>query len=130
MDKGLSAPDDCRREMEWTFTEGLKIMSDGEAQGFIKEVNLSYIMLAQRMLREDRLVGMFRLGLSAQSAELLATLTLAQTVKLAASDHVLCQCRFDDHTILSTLTQSGGHVDVAPAHTAILLASQKAAQFV
>lgn len=116
--------------MEWTFTEGLKIMSDGEAQGFIREVNLSYIMLAQRMLREDRLVGMFRLGLSAQSAELLATLTLAQTVKLAASDHVLCQCRFDDHTILSTLTQSGGHVDVAPAHTAILLASQKAAQFV
>lgn len=125
----LDTPDDCRHEAGRMFTEERKIMSDGEAQGFIREVNLAYIMLAQRMLREDRLVGMFRLGLSAQSADLLATLTLAQTVKLAASDHVLCQCRFDNHTILSTLTQSGGHVDVTPAHTAILLAGQKAEQF-
>jgi len=101
-------------------------MNDGEAQGLIREVNLAYIMLAQRLLREDKLVGMFRLGLSAQSADLLVTLTLAQTVKLAACDQLLCNCRFDDHTILSTLTQSGGHVDVTPAHTAILLASQKA----
>ena len=96
----------------------------------IREVNLSYIMLAQRLLREDRLVGRFRLGLSAQSAELLATLTLAQTVKLAASEQLLCQCRFDDHTILSALTQPEGHVDATPVHTAIPLASQKAAQFV
>ncbi|WP_410815194.1 flagellar transcriptional regulator FlhD [Paraburkholderia sp.] len=106
------------------------MMSDGEAQGFIREVNLAYIMLAQRMLREDRLVGMFRLGLSAQSAELLATLTLAQTVKLAASDHMLCRCRFDAHTILPTVAQSGTRVDVTPTHTAILLASQKAERFV
>jgi flagellar transcriptional activator FlhD len=107
----------------------LKIMNDGGTLGLIREVNLSYIMLAQRLLREDRLVGMFRLGLSAQSAELLVSLTLAQVVKLAASDQLLCQSRLNNHTILSTLTQSGGHVDVAPAHTAILLASQKAEQF-
>jgi flagellar transcriptional activator FlhD len=108
----------------------LKNMNEGDTLSLIREVNLSYIMLAQRLLREDRLIGMFRLGLSAQSAELLATLTLAQVVKLAASDQLLCQSRLNNHTILSTLTQSDGHVDVTPAHTAILLASQKAEQFV
>ncbi|MFP3624382.1 flagellar transcriptional regulator FlhD, partial [Burkholderia sp. SIMBA_051] len=34
----------------------------------IREINLSYIMLAQRMLREDKAVGMFRLGLSSELA--------------------------------------------------------------
>jgi flagellar transcriptional activator FlhD len=101
-----------------------------EALTLVREVNLAYIMLAQRMLRQDKLVGMFRLGLSERSADLLASLTLAQTVKLAASDQMLCQCRFDDHIIMSTLTQSGGHVDVTSTHTAILLASQKAAEIV
>nr|WP_144161754.1 flagellar transcriptional regulator FlhD [Paraburkholderia sp. BCC1885] len=105
-------------------------MHDGETLGLIREVNLSYIMLAQRLLREDRLAGMFRLGLSAHSAELLATLTLAQVVKLAASERLLCESRLSNHSILTTLTQCAGHVDVAPAHTAILLASQKAGQFV
>jgi flagellar transcriptional activator FlhD len=104
-------------------------MNDGETLGLIREVNLSYLMLAQRLLREDRVVGMFRLGLSAQCAELLVSLTLAQVVKLAAADQLLCQSRLNNHTILTTLTQSGAHVDVTPAHTAILLASQKAEQF-
>lgn len=101
-----------------------------DALTMVREINLAYIMLAQRMLRKDKLVGMFRLGLSARSADILETLTLAQTVKLAASDQLLCECRFDDHVILATLTQSGGHVDVTPTHTAILLASQKAAEVV
>ncbi|WP_424069378.1 flagellar transcriptional regulator FlhD [Paraburkholderia sp.] len=101
-----------------------------DALTMVREINLAYIMLAQRMLREDKLVGMFRLGLSERSADLLAALTLAQTVRLAASDQLLCQCRFEDHAIVSTLTQSGGHVDVTPTHTAILLASQKAAEIV
>lgn len=31
----------------------------------IRELNMSYLLLAQRMLREDRDTGMFRLGISA-----------------------------------------------------------------
>ena len=51
----------------------------------IKEVNLSYLLLAQRLLREDKAMGMFRMGISQELADVLANLTLAQTVKLAAS---------------------------------------------
>ena len=38
----------------------------------IKEVNLSYLLLAQRLLREDRAAGMFRMGISERLADVLA----------------------------------------------------------
>src|SRR6202035_360197 len=100
-----------------------------ETPDFIREINLSYIMLAQRMLREDRAIGMFRLGLSKELADLLSGLTLAQVVKLAASDQVLCFFLFNDHTLLAALTSPTKHPNIAPTHAAILLAGQPAEQF-
>ena len=73
----------------------------------IREVNLSYLLLAQRLLREDKPMGMFRMGISDQLADVLTNLSLAQTVKLAASNQVLCRFRFDDHAILSSLADKG-----------------------
>lgn len=90
----------------------------------IKEVNLSYLLLAQRLLREDKAMGMFRMGISAELAEVLANLSLAQTVKLSASNQMLCRFRFDDHAFLSSLADKGRGSGVAHAHSAILMASQ------
>ncbi|WP_207004580.1 flagellar transcriptional regulator FlhD [Trinickia mobilis] len=92
----------------------------------IKEVNLSYLLLAQRLLREDKAMGMFRMGINSQLADVLANLSLAQTVKLAASNQVLCRFRFDDHAVLSSLADKGKTNAVAQAHSAILMASQPA----
>jgi flagellar transcriptional activator FlhD len=91
-----------------------------ETRESIREINLSYIMLAQRM---------FRLGLSSELADLLAGLSLAQIVKLASSDQLLCFFRFNDHAMLSALTQTTKHAEVSPTHAAILLAGQPAEQF-
>ena len=94
----------------------------------IREVNLSYLLLAQRLLREDKQTGMFRMGISDQLADVLASLSLAQTVKLAASSQVLCRFRFDDHAILTSLADKGKTSAVAQAHSAILMASQPVEQ--
>jgi flagellar transcriptional activator FlhD len=94
----------------------------------IREVNLSYLLLAQRLLREDKPMGMFRMGISEQLADVLANLSLAQTVKLAASNQVLCRFRFDDHQILSSLADKGKTSVVAQAHSAILMAGQPVEQ--
>ncbi|AXF19228.1 flagellar transcriptional regulator FlhD [Burkholderia pyrrocinia] len=91
----------------------------------IKEVNLSYLLLAQRLLREDKAMGMFRMGVSQELADVLANLTLAQTVKLAASNQMLCRFRFDDHALLSSLADKGRSDVVAHAHSAILMAGQQ-----
>jgi flagellar transcriptional activator FlhD len=94
--------------------------------GEIKDVNLSYLLLAQRLLREDKAMGMFRMGINGQLADVLANLSLAQTIKLAASNQVLCRFRFDDHAILSSLAEKGKSPAVSQAHSAILMASQPA----
>jgi flagellar transcriptional activator FlhD len=104
-------------------------MNSSEALESIREINLSYMMLAQRMLREDRSVAMFRLGLSAEVATILTELTLAQVVKLSNSNQLLCAFRLSDHSLLSALTQPPRHVEVAPTHAAILLAAQPLEQF-
>ena len=94
----------------------------------IREVNLSYLLLAQRLLREDKPMGMFRMGISDQLADVIANLSLAQTVKLAASSQVLCRFRFDDHAVLSALADKGKTSAIAQAHSAILMASQPVEQ--
>ncbi|MEM5317546.1 flagellar transcriptional regulator FlhD [Paraburkholderia sp. JHI869] len=97
-------------------------MNTLDIQESIREVNLSYLVLAQRMLREDRAIGMFRLGLSAEVADLLIGLSLAQVVKLASSDHLVCAFRFNDRMLLSALTQPSKHIEVVSTHAAIVMA--------
>ena len=97
-------------------------MSDMQAE--IKDLNLSYLMLAQRMIWEDREAGAYRLGISAQLADILADLSPGQVLKLAAANVMLCRARFDDRLILGLLTSHGRGNAMAHSHTAILLAGQ------
>ncbi|MQQ99484.1 flagellar transcriptional regulator FlhD [Glaciimonas soli] len=91
----------------------------------ISEVNLSYLLLTQRMLREDRASAMYRMGISKELADLLEKLSLSQVVKLSASSSLLCRFRFDDHTILSALTHAEKDNGLQQAHASILLAGQQ-----
>ncbi|KAI3603858.1 Flagellar transcriptional activator FlhD (plasmid) [Cupriavidus necator H850] len=96
-----------------------------EASGFldeIKEVNLSYLLLAQQLVREKQPEAMYQLGLGKEIAGILAKLTPAQLEKLAASNMVLCRIRFDDHALLSTFTHKPKGHEMQQMHAAILLA--------
>jgi flagellar transcriptional activator FlhD len=101
-------------------------MNNLDIREAIREVNLSYLMLAQRILREDRAIGMFRLGLSGEVADVITSLSMAQVVKLASSDQLLCAFRFNDQMLLSALTQPSKHVEIASTHAAILMAGHPA----
>lgn len=73
----------------------------------IKEVNLLYLLLVQRLLREDRAAVVARMGIPERLADLLCGLTHAQTSRLAASNQLLCRFRFDVHAMLGTLADKG-----------------------
>ena len=90
----------------------------------IREVNMSYLLLAQRMLRADQPSAMFRLGFSAEVAEVVLRLSPAQLVRLAGSSSLLCRFRFDDVTMLTALTQDVLGGALQQAHASILLAGQ------
>ncbi|WP_053572573.1 flagellar transcriptional regulator FlhD [Caballeronia cordobensis] len=56
----------------------------------IRELNMSYLMLARRVLASDRAAAQSHLGLSMDMADLLLKLSPEQTQKLASSSQVLC----------------------------------------
>lgn len=99
-------------------------MRTGQLAEEIRELNLSYLMLAQRMLLEDRQAGMFRLGLGDDAAEVIENLSPAQILRMASTGLMLCQVRFDDRLLLELLSDHQREPAVASIHAAIVAASR------
>lgn len=91
----------------------------------IGDLNLAYLLLAQRLVREDLPTAMFRLGLSRELADMLGNLSLSQVVRLAASGLLICRFRIDDHPTLTALTNDGKNLAMQQAHATILLSGQQ-----
>ena len=93
----------------------------------IREANLSYLMLAQSLIRADREQALFRLGISEESAALIALLTPAQIMKIAASNTLLCRFRMDDDMVWTLLTNHGksaANDGTSRLHASILMAGR------
>ncbi len=98
-------------------------MSTSELLKHIYDINLSYLLLAQRLINSERASAMFRLGIDEPMAEVLSQLTLPQMVKLAETNQLICHFRFSDYNSIKRLTQESRVDDLQQIHTGILLAS-------
>jgi flagellar transcriptional activator FlhD len=76
---------------------------DSQTLDSIRELNLSYLLLAQRLLNEDKEGAQARLGLSAEMAQTLSQLSPAQATKLASSSQLLCFFRLGGDALLTGL---------------------------
>lgn len=103
-------------------------MNIDQLMGEIKELNLSFLLLAQQMLREDKDSAIYRLGISQDLAGILEQLTPGQILKMAGSNMLLCRFRFDDHLILDMLAGYTRERTMASSHAAILMADQPVEQ--
>jgi flagellar transcriptional activator FlhD len=81
-----------------------KSMTTDQIISEIREANLTYLMLAQNLIRSDRAEALFRLGLSEESADLIASLSPAQILKIASGNMLLCRFRVDDDIVWNLLT--------------------------
>ena len=93
----------------------------------IRDANLSYLMLAQNMVREDRDTAIYRLGITDAVANILEKLSPAQLVRMAASNMLLFRFRFDDSLIVEMLSDYSEGKLMAGSHSAVLMAAQPAA---
>jgi flagellar transcriptional activator FlhD len=93
-------------------------MTANDMMAEIRDANLSYLMLAQQMIRADKVTAIFRLGVSADIADLIEGMSNAQMM--------LARFRFDDTAILSMLTSHSKDRALAQSHAAILMAGQPA----
>ena len=99
-----------------------KLLKTDQMLDDIREANLTYLILAQRLIREDRSEAMFRLGVSEEVADILSNLATAQIVKIAASNMLMCRFRFDDEIVWNLLLGTGTERGVSRIHAAILMA--------
>lgn len=70
----------------------------------IREANLSYLILAQQLIRHNKQEAVFRLGINEESAAILAGLSAAQVIKLASRNTLLARFRVDDELVWGLLT--------------------------
>jgi len=99
-------------------------MTANDMMAEIRDANLSYLMLAQQMIRADKVTAIFRLGIAAEIADLIEGMSNAQILKLAGGNMMLARFRFDDSAILSMLTNYNKDRVLAQSHAAILMAGQ------
>jgi flagellar transcriptional activator FlhD len=99
-------------------------MIDNDELKNIHILNLSYLLLAQRLINEDRIAAKFRLGIDDAMVKILEVLTLPQLVKLSETNQIICQFRFECPELISKITSESRIDDKRPIHTGILLATQ------
>lgn len=99
-------------------------MNAADIYNEVKEINLSYLMLAQQLIRADRETAQYRLGISADIADIIERLTPGQVLKMAGSNMVLCRFRFDDRMLLGLLSNHERDRGTSHTHAAILAAAR------
>jgi flagellar transcriptional activator FlhD len=106
-------------------------MNTDQLMNEIRDTNLSYLMLAQAMIRQDKTQALFRLGLSEPVADLVAQLSPQQIVRVASRNQMLCTMRFDDELVWGLLTdghdpRQAGEQTASRLHASVLMAGQHA----
>jgi flagellar transcriptional activator FlhD len=99
-------------------------MTGTELSKEISDLNLTYMLLAQKLLRQDRAAAMFRLGITRELADMLVGMSLSQVVRLAATNFVLCGFRLDDVPSVAAMVQDSRDQSLQQAHLSILLAAR------
>lgn len=69
----------------------------------IRDINLSFLTLAQAMIRSDKARAPGKLGISRPVAELLAQVSVPQLQRLAARNVMLCTLRAGEEMVLGLL---------------------------
>ncbi|MBB3182890.1 flagellar transcriptional activator FlhD [Halomonas fontilapidosi] len=92
----------------------------------IHEMNLAYLLLAQRLINEDRASARFRLKIDDEMADLIQELNARQLTRLSRVNQLLCHFGHDSAEHLRQLTHNPREQGLGPLHAALLMASRPA----
>ena len=108
-------------------------MTSHQLTNEIRDLNLSYLMLAQAMIRGDKAQALFRLGVSEEVADLVAQMSPQQLVRVASRNMLLCTVRFGDELIWGLLTDSHSpresELNADRLHASLLMAGKAGMAF-
>lgn len=99
-------------------------MHNSDLLNEIEELNLAYLLLAQRMLADDRPTAMFRLKIDDEMADLLLSLGARQLAQLARTNQLLCHFGHDGADQLRQVTHNQREQGLSRFHASLLMASR------
>lgn len=88
----------------------------------IQDVNLTYLMLAQRLLKEDYATARFRLKLDDAMADVLTSLSTKQLGQLARTNQFLFRLCFENAAQITRVLDKKRTPGLAQTHAALLMA--------
>lgn len=86
-------------------------------------LNLSYLLLAQRLINQDRFSAGFCLGIDNDLIDILRDLSLPQLIQIASTDRIICRLRIDDEAVLHSITRHSRLEALQGIHTGIILST-------
>ncbi|WP_142808770.1 flagellar transcriptional regulator FlhD [Tepidiphilus olei] len=86
----------------------------------IRDLNLSFLVLAQRMVQRDPIAAAVKLGLEAETVRWIAALSPAKLVRMASLQIGLPQFRFDAEVLERMAGEKARDELTANLHAAIL----------
>ncbi|POT54753.1 flagellar transcriptional regulator FlhD [Citrobacter amalonaticus] len=89
----------------------------------IHDINLSYLLLAQQLIREDKFAAGFRLGLPEATIDTIKDLSLPKLIKLASTNQLICRLRVDNEMVIDMLTKDSRIEALQQIHTGIILST-------
>lgn len=89
----------------------------------IRELNLTYLMLARRLLQNDRNMAMVQMQLSEDMADFLLNLPSRKLAMLSDINQFLFCLRFNESGQLKTLTHNERDHGMGQMHASLLLTS-------
>ncbi|GEK74055.1 MULTISPECIES: flagellar transcriptional regulator FlhD [Halomonas] len=90
----------------------------------IRELNLGYLLLAQRLLHHDRAEAMFRLKIDDEMADLLTSLSAQQLSRLASTNQLLCHFGGESAEQLRQVVDNPRDQGLSHIHSSLLMASR------
>lgn len=101
----------------------MNVTNFNEPTQCIRDLNLSYLLLAQRLIHEDCFTAKFRLGLSESTIDIVKGLTFPQLIKLSSIGQLICRLRIDNETVIDCLTKDSRIDALQSLHTGIILST-------
>lgn len=71
----------------------------------IREANISYLLLAQSLLKADRATALERLGIGEEAARVVEQMGPAQLMRIASANTLMCRFQPGDDMVWDLITQ-------------------------
>lgn len=91
----------------------------------IQDMNLAYLLLARRLLADDRATALLRLKITEEQADMLLSLNSRQLTRVSRTNQLLCHLSLGSVKQLRQIVENPREQGLAHLHSSLLMAGAR-----